>query len=432
MNKLLGAILLVLMVFTMSNVAEAQDLSFADVEVNGASVLDGRTLYVERGDTLNVRVTLMANTNLDDLRVKASIGGYEYGDVEQDSEIIKLDSGTTRVVSLRIQIPEDIDASDDKNLKIEASNDDMEIEDFFTIRIQEKRHFVNLYDVFVNPGLTVRDYLSVSVVLENLGDCLDVDDCEPERNIIVEAALPQLGMSVRDSVDKLYPDNLEDDSDDSARDSTAKVNLPVMDLNNVPAGSYDLVVRAYYNRNHDFSERKYTLVVDKGAVQNLILNADSTSKDIVSKSKVTYLVNIANLGNQDRSFLVNVEGVSSFGSVSVEPRTVTVGAGSTQDVLVTIDTNDKLVEGSNLFVVKLMENGQQVSELNLEARSARDGSTDSFKLGLQIAFVVLLVILIVLGIIVAVTRDKDDGDNMSEPEVPQAPSNDEEGQQTYY
>ena len=425
MKKLLG-ILFVLALALVAPLVSAADFSFSDIEVNGENVMDGTVLYVERGETLDIRAVVKATANIQDVRVSAHIGGYEYGTVETDSQIMKIDSGSSRIVNLQLKVPDDMDASDDVTLYLKAYNDDsVDVE--ITLRLQEKRHDVRLFDVIINPGLSVRDYLSVSAVVENMGDCVDIDSCEAEKNVIVEASIPALGISVRDSIDKLYPETLEDDSDESARDSTAKVNLPIIDLSNAPAGEYELRVRAYYNRKNDFSEKKYTLVVEKGPVTDLILNADATSKNIVEGQAVEYKISVANLGKNDRTFLINVEGVSTFGSANVEPRMITVRAGSTQDVKLTLTAKEN-IQGSNLFSVKLLENGQLVQELNLEAKVGEDDSLATFKTGLQVGFVILLVILIILGIIVALSRGKSNGNI----EVPTPSRKEEEKPQTYY
>ena len=50
-----------------------------------------------------------------------------------------------------------------------------------------------------------------------------------------------------------------------------------------------------------------------------------------------------------------------------------------------------------MYCRKLLENGQLVQELNLEAKVGEDDSLATFKTGLQVGFVILLVILIILG-----------------------------------
>jgi len=432
MKKLFVLLVLLFSLVSLNTVMAVEPVTVTNIEINGVDVQGLDALYVERGDILNVRVTVSADSNVADLRIRASLdASYEYGGpIDQDSALMKLDAGSSRVINLQLQIPSDIDASEDTSITIDVNADGERVDlalDTFPIRLQEKRHAVELFDVIINPGLSVRDYLSVSAVVENMGDCIDVTSCEPEKNVIIEASIPALGISVRDSIDKLYPDTLEDDSDESARDSTAKVNLPIIDLSNAPAGTYELRVRAYFNRNNDFTEKKYTLVVEKGIASDLIFNADSTSKNVEAGETVEYKLSVANLGKNDRTFLVNVEGVSTFGSANVEPRMITVRAGTTQDVKLTLVAKDN-IQGTNLFSVKLLENGQMVQELNLEAK-ASDDNLATFKTGLQVGFVILLVILIILGIIVALSRGKDNG-NVEVPTPSRKEDNDKP--QTYY
>src|SRR3989338_9216989 len=123
MKKLLG-ILFVLALALVAPLVSAADFSFSDIEVNGENVMNGTVLYVERGETLDIRAVVKATANIQDVRVSAHIGGYEYGTVETDSQIMKIDSGSSRIVNLQLKVPDDMDASDEVTLYLKAYNDD--------------------------------------------------------------------------------------------------------------------------------------------------------------------------------------------------------------------------------------------------------------------------------------------------------------------
>ena len=80
-----------------------------------------------------------------------------------------------------------------------------------------------------------------------------------EKNVIVEASIPQLGLTTADSIDKLSTESKSTDNPDF--DDTAKIDLPPISLNGVKPGIYDLKVRVAYNRGKTITEESYKLTV---------------------------------------------------------------------------------------------------------------------------------------------------------------------------
>src|SRR3989344_8992606 len=149
MKKIFSLIvtLLVALSFVTSNVfakdtgneCNAIDPPFLmNVEVEG--VENPNLVNIERGDSLNVRVELMANSNCEDLKVKAWIGGYEYDDIEDSTPLFDITSGVTYVKNLVLEIPYDINAEDSYTLHVEAYNDDHNSGLEIPVQISAKRH----------------------------------------------------------------------------------------------------------------------------------------------------------------------------------------------------------------------------------------------------------------------------------------------------
>ncbi len=394
----------------------AVNLVFTDIDVEGIDMdlINPSTtiVHVERNDKINIRVEIKAeNGNAEDVKVKAWIGGYEFGDIEDESEMFDLDNGTTSVKHLTLNIPQDILSSRGYTLHIEAFDRENKIEKSFPLDVEERRHFVNLFRVFFTPGLTVRtgDFLSIGAVVENLGGFKT-----GEKNIIVEASLPQLGINVADSIDELATETQSENNAD--RDDTAKIDLPPISLNGVRPGIYDLKVRVLYNRAKTSTEQNYKLTVVSEETtpvsiqQNLIVNVDSGSKELAKGKATAYTVMIGNLGDKPRTFTAEVLGTQTFAKTRIEPAIVAVQPGSTNQITLFLVPNDDAEAGKHLFTVRVKEDTATVKEINLEGSVVQlstakpAGTLENVKQGLQIGFIVLLIILVILGIIIAATK----------------------------
>ena len=390
----------------------AGNFTFTDLEVEGTDLLGTSTIvHVERGDRLDIRVELKATSDVEDLKIKAWIGGYEFGDIEDETEMFDLDSGTTTSKHLTLKIPEDILASRGYTLHIDAFDRENRVTNSFPLDLEERRRFVNLFRVFFTPGLTVKsgDFLSIGTLVENFGGFKS-----GEKNVIVEASIPQLGITVADSIDELATETQNEK--DSDRDDTAKIDLPPISLNGVKPGIYDLKVRVLYNRAKTATEENYKLTVTGDEItpsviqQNLIVNVDSGSKELGRGKATAYTIMLGNLGDKARTFTAEVLGTQTFAKTRVEPAIVAVQPGSTNQITLFLVPNDDAEAGKHLFTVRIKEDATAVKELNLEGNVVQlstakpAGTLENVKQGLQIGFIVLLIILVILGIVIAATK----------------------------
>src|SRR3989344_2347156 len=166
--------------------AAAPDYTIIGVEVNDLQAFGGSTtipnLDVERGETIEIEVTLQGNATIPggqvpDVRVEARIVGYEFGTVSDISDIFSVDEGLVYKKRLTLVIPEDIDASELYTLRVEASDSRNEDQIEFTLNIDEQRHSLNIFDILVNPSSNVVAGQPIFVIsrIENLGELKEVD-----------------------------------------------------------------------------------------------------------------------------------------------------------------------------------------------------------------------------------------------------------------
>ena len=135
MIKKILSIFLVLVLSLSGLVFNAKDVNaeplfrVMDIDVDNTDMSDVNVLYVERGDTLNIRVETetveplpIGFISIKDVRIKAEIDGYEYDDIEDSSEMFDMEAGVRYVKHLTLSIPEDIDASQNYDLRIRVYN----------------------------------------------------------------------------------------------------------------------------------------------------------------------------------------------------------------------------------------------------------------------------------------------------------------------
>ncbi|MEK6906943.1 MAG: hypothetical protein AABW45_00265, partial [Nanoarchaeota archaeon] len=204
MNKILSTILFLLVAALFATSVDAV-YTFGKVEVNGVDMTAvppalPPVVYVERGDSVSILTQFTSNVNANDVRLKAWIGGYEFGDVEYATSLFDVIANTVYSRNLVLKLPDDLDATQDYTLHVQVFDKATDLENEYVLRIARQRHNLNFVDVVFNPGLTVKSDqpLFVTVRVENLGD-------KKEEDVRVIAAIPELGISQRTFLDDLTP-----------------------------------------------------------------------------------------------------------------------------------------------------------------------------------------------------------------------------------
>ena len=233
------ALLAVLVILAGAQSVNAQKFIITSVELDDI-LLGTDPIFVERESTAKLEIFLKGNTTSDKVRVEAWIGGYEYGRIDDESEIFEVEPNVTYRKTLTLEIPEDLDANDDYTLHVEVSDDDNNVEKEFKLRVQEIRHRLDVLDVLLSPGsnLEAGDNLFVTVRLENLG-------AKKEEDIKVTASIRDLGVSTSTYIDEL---TAEEDPDEDEETSMSSDDLFLEIPEDAKEGLYKLDVVVEYNR----------------------------------------------------------------------------------------------------------------------------------------------------------------------------------------
>jgi hypothetical protein len=427
MMKKLLSILLVLflsMSFLVTQTkAQGAPFDIINVYIDGVSVNENDVLYVERGESINIMVRAHSNDDwpeidsgrvdangnpimIDDVdhveegvKIEAEIDGYEYDRIDDVTEMFDIEYNVIYPRSLRLTIPDDIEASETYNLRIRTYNQDFSTDNAYKLRIKAERHKVDIQDVIFTPGLSLNadQPLFVTVRAENLGD-------RKEEDIKIEVSVPKLGRTGVTYIDELVPvENTNDDDEETSESSDAMY----LDLRGAQPGTYDLIVKVEYNNGHDVSTKSYQLVISGTPAQQqreeVLFSATETSKTAEAGQGIVYKIDVANMGSNIRSFTAEVTGLD-WGNYRVDPTITIVQPAGSAEMFVYVSPKEDVI-GQRAFTVNVKEGNNVLKQINFQANIAEEkGEWGNVLTGLEIGFVVLLIILVILGIILAATR----------------------------
>ena len=401
----------------------SNDYDITNINVNGVDVLT-KTLYIERGDTLDVTVELYGKGDQDDVRIKAWIEGYEYDDIEDRSGMFDVENGTTYSKDLVLEIPDDLDSSDDYKLVIRAVDKYNYDEEEVTLRVKEARHKLNIQDVIFRSGTSLKagKTLFATVWVENVGS-------KQEDNVNVKLSIPALGVSTRDKIDELVTEEFDRDEDEDTRAIDLALTVP----SNAKSGKYDVVVSVEYNRGHDVEREVFEFTVE-GEIEvkpeiETIISIDTTTQTIAPGEGAVYKVMFANLDTESKTYSLETVGAGTWANSRVDPGFLTIRPGESGEMYVYVSAFESAPIGKHMFTARVRSGDKVIKEINLEASvvgsSVSSNTWDQARKGLEIGFAVLLVVLVILGIILAASKFKRDrGITEEEPSTGEG--------QTYY
>ncbi len=418
------ALMLLSLVISPAVFAASPDYDIQTVRVNNMD-LAGATLNVERGDVLNLEVLINGINNVDDVRVRAEIDGYEHGDIEDRTALFDIEAGRLYKKTLNLVIPNDIDASETYTLRVTVTDDDNNEEFNVSLNVDEQRHNLGIFDVLVSPGgkAIAGRPLFVTARIENLGDM-------KEENVKVTASIPELGVSTSGYIDELITEAQEDSgTSDDDEENSQSIDLTLRIPDDAESGNYNVKIDVEFNRGNDLVSTSETVSIEgvEKKESNAIVSIDSTSKDVRSNAETSYKLMIANIGNERAVYSVEADGEDLWGNARVEPSFITVDPDSSAEVKVYLSAKKDASAGSHSFVVKVNEGKTLVQEMSLNANVIQSSVWGGLRQVLTVIFVVLVVLLVVLGIVIAFKKMSSEGfdEETTEPTIT-------EGQTYYY
>ena len=269
MKRLVLALMFVLSILSVPVLADSSNYEITNVGINGQSYQD--IVYVERGDSVSVEVYFTGTGETTDVNMKAWIGGYEYDNVQVSSEMFDVQDGVSYKKTLKVEVPEDLDANQEYTLYVEIY-DDIDVETYTaTILVSKVRHSLEIQDVLVDSNVDAGDYTTATVRLENLGD-------KKEEDIKVTVSIPELGVEESTFLDELTNNEIDNEDEESSGDVSLTFQIPA----DAESGDYEVQVSVSYNKGYDSLEEATSISV---ASANVAETEDSSVTVVVEETE---------------------------------------------------------------------------------------------------------------------------------------------------
>jgi hypothetical protein len=252
----------IIAMFAMSTVMAADlAVSFDSVQANDVVMQNSgsnvNVLSGVPGETIPVVVTLTAQADLTDVKLKVYVEGYK-SDIEVSTSRFDVVNGSTYIKRLALTLPsvEDMDGlTEGLTLRVRASDKTSDNESVYNIKMQRDAYSLQFLNIDAPSKASAGEIIAVDVVLKNSG-MRDASDS------FVTVAIPELGVSKKAYFADLYSqDNTADDQTD-ARERVVYLVLPA----DAKSGDYMLQVTA---SNYDAtSSAKKVITITGSAVAN--------------------------------------------------------------------------------------------------------------------------------------------------------------------
>lgn len=390
-------------------VVAADFLTIDTVRINGDETGDGDILFVERGDELDIRVTLEAgDEEVRNAQVQALIAGYQYANYERDlvtdfSRTFDLPANNRRSFNLNVQVPVDIDKKDAKLRLIVADENSPQL---ITYNYQ-----LNIEGTNVENAVRIRNFelsprsdfmpgqsMSANVRVRNDGQRI-LDD------VSVRVSIPELGISDFETIDRL-------DTDETRTFESLFLRIP----QNAAAGTYTVRAEVEFDRFESRTETR-TITVSEAEVdepEDVSTFTIPGSIELREDGPAQLLpILIENQGPTSTNYVLSVSDVSDWGSASFEPSSVVaVAGGQSQTAYVRLQADEA---GDQVFTVRVEHNGETVERtVRANVQEAQEETQESdvdLRNILEWSLLILVVLLIILGLVLLFTRMRKGGND---------------------
>jgi len=415
LNKIMVVVFALVMAMIAVPVVSAVDsYDIVKVEVNDLEV-NGDQTSIDIGETVKVRVVVKGDENLSEskeAKIKVWLGGYEYGSVEDITELFTVHPGIMYSKSLYLDLPNDME-SGLYTLHVEVYDQEERISHEYTLFVERERHLVDLVDFNVYPSNPeAGEMVEVTVRLEN--------DGAKDEDVKVIIDVPGLGISQRTWIDVASGD----------KETTDEIQFKVP--KNTETGEYELTLTAFYSNDYKFVEKRTFLSVigsepevvqdndgevvvvtenePKPVDKELVISMDTTSKTVSRNKESMFKVTLASFDAKERAITFRVTGAQLFADVRVDPSFLELEGGQKSDALIFVRLHEDTEVGPHTMMLQVLDDGKLLKEIQLTV-IAEEGSSSPLGLDdstLKIAFVVMVVVLIIIGLLIAFRKVKHD------------------------
>ncbi|MCF7799142.1 hypothetical protein K9M74_04525 [Candidatus Woesearchaeota archaeon] len=420
--KILSVMMVALLAFAMlPGFVAAEDpvgLDVLYIKIDGEehSVYDDNTenvLEVRRGQTLPIRVRVAAATDIEDVQIIATISGYEFSEFETDKVLqqtrtFDMDAGREKSVDMELQIPVKMESDEagaiPTKLRIFVTDRADLVKVFeYNLDVQgvERQEAILIKEAYLNPSdeVLAGRALSALVKVENVGDN-DLD------SVTLMVSVPELNIKDTETLDDL----------EAGQKATFEETILRFPKSAQP-GFYTVEYKVKFNDYYSVVKTSAVEVLAAQVAEDTDDNSVITvpSMQAMTGDSVIFPISVQNNANEDKSYVLSVQGVESWGTYTVDPNpTVIVSAGQTKTVFLHVTANDGVV-GNQIFQLSI-ESDNEVKQVSLTAAVADNGarSWDGLKKTLEIGLIILVIILILIGLVVGFNKLRGSDDDEDE------------------
>lgn len=411
MNKLFLSVtvaLFALAILTVMTSVVSADNGLTDyfgVTIDGIEYVSSGDNYepiaVEAGNTIPVRVVFYAIEDASEVKMSAWIDGYRSASKDEKG-VFELVEGSRYSKTFSITVPSDIDPTEEYELVIRIADETKSHQEEYRLKLQRQSYNINVLNVETPKEATAGSTIAVDVVLKNMG-------MNRLEDVFVKASIPELGVERKVYFEDIDPQDecdveidgylSDEDLIEALRDcdkaDSAERRIYLQIPSNAKAGVYNLEVQA---SNSDFTETVKKSIVISGEGASEVVSG-SSSKTISIGQEVTYDLVIVNPGNKVKVYSLLPEDAKGL-IVTVDP-VVTVSAGDSKTVKVSVKAAESAEEGTHSVVIDVNSENELVDKVTFSANVEKAGTTGKSSIFvltviLAIVFLVLLIVLIVL------------------------------------
>lgn len=391
---------------------ERGDLNL-DVNINNKGDFGSEDEWYSLEDIeVEVNVENRASDDIDDIIISWGLYNKRTGEfvVSDDEKRFNLRDGADKTVTFTFNVdPADLNAGDNEDdfvFFVKAYSDDLGEAnqcDFSktSITVLKDDNFVSLGEISAPTTAQCGETISLRATAWNIGD----DDEQDVYAIIYNKIL---GLNKRIDIGDL--DMLED-----KRIST-DFDIP----RNLTESTQTIEFKVYNEDDDLFETDDGTEAVFKRAVKisgncevpkSADLNIDTNTDEIISAGKeFSVTVTLRNTGSSETTYQILANGYNSWASLkSIDPRSVTLKAGETKDIIITLLPNNDAEGNKDLIVQALYSNLITEQRITIPIEPKQGFSLTGLSIGNVVggnwfiwAVAALNIILVVLIVIIAV------------------------------
>ena len=382
LNLMVSILAFVALVAVFAGSASALlNVSIDEVIVNGNGAFGTNEISgVIAGETVPVRVIVVANQNASDVRITAHLRGEGVSETSRNFDVFE---GGTYSELLNIEVPFDIDLTEIHTLEITVENNEGSVQRDITFRVQRDSDLVEILAVNGPQEIKAGQSLGFDVVLKNRG-------LHEAEDTFVRMSIAELGVS--NTV--LFGDLSPEDQSDPDKEDTQERRVSLVIPKSAKPGVYAVELEAYNSESSTVTTKRIVVV---GAGEESRVLSPITTKTFAVGEEKTYSMTIVNAGNEIKVYDVLIDAPAEL-SVSAEDTIVVVPAGSSKTVQFTVTGTE---EGNYPFSVNVNSDGEVVKRETFGAtikgtKVANLNASVVLTVVLAIIFVVLVIVLIVL------------------------------------